>query len=67
MKDSSNRFYKMTKIAKGRRVLTTSDSQELIHGLDKEHSVKLNALAEEQRKNPKKYLEDILDYYYRYL
>jgi hypothetical protein len=57
----------MTKIAKGRRVLTTSDSQQLLNGLDKEHSVKLQALDSEQRKNPKKYLEDILDYYYRYL
>ena len=57
----------MTKIVKGRRVLTTSDSQQLLNGLDKEHSVKLQFLASEQRKNPKKYLEDILDYYYRYL
>ena len=57
----------MKKIAKGRRVLTTSDSQKLLNGLDKEHSVKLQALASEQRKNPKKYLEDILGYYYRYL
>ena len=57
----------MTKIVKGRRVLTTSDSQQLLNGLDKEYSVKLQALASEQRKNPKKYLEDILDYYYRYL
>ena len=57
----------MKKIAKGKRVLTTSDSQKLLNGLDKEHSVKLQALASEQRKNPKKYLEDILDYYYRYL
>ena len=57
----------MTKIAKGRRVLTTLDSQQLLNGLDKEHSVKLQALASAQRKNPKKYLEDILDYYYRYL
>ena len=57
----------MKKIAKGRRVLTTSDSQQLLNGLDKEHSIKLQALASEQRKHPKKYLEDILDYYYRYL
>ena len=57
----------MTKIVKGRRVLTTSDSQQLLNGLDKEHSVKLQALAIDQKKNPKKYLEDILDYYYRYL
>ena len=57
----------MKKIAKGRRVLTTSDSQQLLHCLDKEHSVKLQALAIDQKKNPKKYHEDILDYYYRYL
>ena len=57
----------MKKIAKGRKVLTTSDSQQLLHCLDKEHSVKLQALAIDQKKNPKKYLEDILDYYYRYL
>ena len=57
----------MKKIAKGRRVLTTSDSQQVLHDLGKEHSVKLQALAIDQKKNPKKYLEDILDYYYRYL
>tara|TARA_A100000164_G_C21307613_1_gene496189 strand:+ start:42 stop:173 length:132 start_codon:yes stop_codon:yes gene_type:complete len=33
----------------------------------KEHSVKLDALAKDQRKTPKKYLEDLLDYYYLYL
>ena len=57
----------MKKIAKGRRVLTTSDSQKVLHDLGKEHSVKLQALAIDQKKNPKTYLEDILDYYYRYL
>jgi len=57
----------MTKTAKGRRVLTTSDSQKVLHGLGKEHSVKLKALAKDQRKTPQKYLEDILDYYYGYL
>ena len=40
----------MTKIVKGRRVLTTSDSQQLLNGLDKEYSVKLQALASEQRR-----------------
>ena len=57
----------MSKTARGRRVLTTSDSQQLIYGLGKEHSVKLIALAKDQRKRPQKYLEDILDYYYGYL
>ena len=57
----------MTETARGRRVLTTSDSQQGIHGLGKEHSAKLIALARDQRKNPKKYLEDLLDYYYIYL
>ena len=57
----------MTKTAKGRRIITTSDSQKVLHGLGKEHSVKLNALAKDQRKTPQKYLEDILDYYYGYL
>ena len=57
----------MTETARGRRVLTTSDSQQGIHGLGKEHSAKLIALAKVQRKNPKKYLEDLLDYYYIYL
>jgi len=57
----------MTKTAKGRRTITTSDSQKVLHGLGKEHSVKLKALAKDQRKTPQKYLEDILDYYYRYL
>ena len=57
----------MTKTAKGRRTITTSDSQIKHHGLGKEYSVKLNALAKDQRKTPKKYLEDILDYYYGYL
>ena len=57
----------MTETARGRRVLTTSDSQQNIHGLGKEHSAKLIALAKDQRKNPKKYLEDLLDYYYIYL
>ena len=45
----------------------TSDSQIKHHGLGKEYSVKLNALAKDQRKTPKKYLEDILDYYYGYV
>ena len=57
----------MSKTARGRRVLTTSDSQIKHHGLGKEYSVKMNALAKDQRKTPKKYLEDILDYYYGYL
>ena len=57
----------MTETAKGRRVLTTSDSQQNIHGLGKEHSAKLIALAKDQKKNPTKYLEDLLDYYYLYL
>ena len=57
----------MTDVAKGRRVLTTSDSLANIHGLGKEHSAKLIALAKDQRKTPKKYLEDLLDYYYIYL
>jgi len=57
----------MTNTAKGRRVLTTSDSQQNIHGLGKEHSAKLIALAKDQKKNPTKYLEDLLDYYYLYL
>ena len=57
----------MTEITKGRRVLTTSDSLTNIHGLGKEHSAKLIALAKDQRKTPKKYLEDLLDYYYIYL
>ena len=57
----------MSKTARGRRVLTTSDSQIKHHGLRKEYSVKLNALAKDQRKTPKKYLEDLLDYYYIYL
>mgnify|MGYP001257167756 FL=1 len=57
----------MSETAKGRRVITTSDSQIKLHGLGKEHSVKLNALATDQRKTPKKYLEDLLDYYYLYL
>ena len=57
----------MTETAKGRRVLTTSDSQQNIHGLGKEHSAKLIALAKDQKKNPTKYLEDLLDYYYIYL
>ena len=56
----------MTNTAKGRRVLTTSDSQQNIHGLGKEHSAKLIALAKDQKKNPTKYLEDLLDYYYLY-
>ena len=57
----------MTETAIGRRVLTTSDSQQNIHELGKEHSAKLNPLAKDQRKTPKKYLEDLLDYYYIYL
>ena len=57
----------MTETARGRRVLTTSDSQQNIHGLGKEHSAKLIALAKDQKKNPTKYLEDLLDYYYIYL
>ena len=57
----------MTETAKGRRVLTTSDSQQNLHGLGKEHSAKLIALAKDQKKNPTKYLEDLLDYYYLYL
>ena len=57
----------MTETARGRRVLTTSDSQQNIHGLGKEHSAKLIALAKDQKKNPTKYLEDLLDYYYLYL
>ena len=57
----------MTNTAKGRRVLTTSDSQQNIHGIGKEHSAKLIALAKDQKKNPTKYLEDLLDYYYLYL
>ena len=57
----------MTETARGRRVLTNSDSQQNIHGLGKEYSAKLNALAKDQRKTPKKYLEDLLDYYYIYL
>ena len=57
----------MTNTAKGRRVLTTSDSIQNIHGLGKEHSAKLIALAKDQKKNPTKYLEDLLDYYYLYL
>ena len=57
----------MTEATKGRRVLTTSDSQQNIHGLGKEHSAKLIALAKDQRKTPRKYLEDLLDYYYIYL
>ena len=60
-------MYSMTNTAKGRRVLTTSDSQQNIHGLGKEHSAKLIALAKDQKKNPTKYLEDLLDYYYLYL
>ena len=57
----------MTETARGRRVLTTSDSQQNIHGMGKEHSAKLIALAKDQRKTPRKYLEDLLDYYYIYL
>ena len=57
----------MTETFRGRRVLTTSDSQQNIHGLGKEHSAKLIALAKDQKKNPTKYLEDLLDYYYLYL
>ena len=57
----------MTKTAKGRRIITTSDSQIKHHGLGKEYSAKLNALAKDQRKTPQKYLADILDYYYGYL
>ena len=57
----------MTETARGRRVLTTSDSQQNIHGLGKEHSAKLIALAKDQRKTPRNYLEDLLDYYYIYL
>ena len=56
----------MTNTAKGRRVLTTSDSQQNIHGLGK-NTAKLIALAKDQKKNPTKYLEDLLDYYYLYL
>jgi|TARA_B100000524_G_scaffold240952_1_gene128784 hypothetical protein len=52
---------------RGVRMLTTSDAQQNIHGLGKEHSAKLIALAKDQRKTPKKYLEDLLDYYYIYL
>ena len=52
---------------RGVRMLTTSDAQQNIHGLGREHSAKLIALAKDQRKNPKKYLEDLLDYYYIYL
>jgi len=51
----------MSKTARGRRVLTTSDSQIKHHGLGKEYSVKLNALAKDQRKTPQKYLEDIIN------
>ena len=58
---------RISKTPKGRRVLTISDSQKVLHGLGKEHSVKLKALAKDQRKIPQRYLEDILDYYYRYL
>ena len=57
----------MTETARRRRVLTTSDYQQNIHGLGKEHSAKLIALAKDQKKNPTKYLEDLLDYYYLYL
>ena len=52
---------------RGVRMLTTSDAQQNIHGLGKEQSAKLIALAKDQRKTPKKYLEDLLDYYYIYL
>ena len=57
----------MTENSRGRRVLTTSDSLQNLHGLGKEHSAKLIALAKDQKKNPTKYLEDLLDYYYLYL
>ena len=57
----------MTENSRGRRVLTTADSIQNIHGLGKEHSAKLIALAKDQRKTPQKYLEDLLDYYYLYL
>tara|TARA_B100000886_G_C20354438_1_gene462384 strand:+ start:377 stop:502 length:126 start_codon:yes stop_codon:yes gene_type:complete len=41
----------MNKIAKVKRVLINSDSQQLLNGLDKEHSVKLKALKSEQKKS----------------
>ena len=52
---------------RGVMMLTTSDAQQNIHGLGRELSAKLIALAKDQRKTPKKYLEDLLDYYYIYL
>ena len=41
----------MTEIAKGRRVLTTSDSLTNIHGLGKEHSAKNLAKISNKKKN----------------
>ena len=41
----------MTKTAKGRRIITTSDSQIKHHGLGKEYSVKLNALVKRSKKD----------------
>ena len=56
-------FYQMSVNGLGVRMLTTSDAQQNIHELSKERSAKLIAFAKDQRKTPKKYLEDLLASY----
>ena len=52
---------------KGRKEVVTSDNFEPVTISNKVTIAMLKALSKQQRKKPEKYIDDLIEYHYRYL
>ena len=52
---------------KGRKEVVTSDNFEPVTISNKVTIAMLQALSKQQRKKPEKYIDDLIEYHYRYL
>lgn len=52
---------------KGRKAVVTSDNDEPVTISNKVTIAMLQALSKQQRKKPEKYIDDLIEYHYRYL
>ena len=52
---------------KGRKAVVTSDNDEPVTISNKVTIAMLKALSRSQRKRPEKYIDDLIEYHYRYL
>ena len=51
----------------GQKRVLTADNNEVNLKLNNVHSAMIKELSKQQRKTPQRYMEDLIEYFYKYL